>query len=71
MNLDGSNPVRVTQNRSYNQAPIFTPDGRRLLFLADARRSGRYELWEVETSGKNLRRVADRGLFERPLRWGR
>lgn len=69
MHPDGEEVTQVTNNRSYNEHPVFTPDGRRIQFLSDLKRNDRPELWEVGTDGRGLRRIADFGLFENPLRW--
>ncbi|MGH7606304.1 MAG: hypothetical protein ACREME_03110, partial [Gemmatimonadales bacterium] len=41
----GGAPVRITEPRAFNQSPVFTPDGRRLLFLSD--RDGPRDVYAV------------------------
>jgi len=75
MEADGTNPrpLKVTGISKYNQGPVFTPDGRRVLFLAgtewNASSRPIFSLWAVGTDGKNARRIADSGVFTNPLGW--
>jgi Tol biopolymer transport system component len=47
---------RVTDDLSRDRAPIFTPDGRSLVFYSN--RDGNWGLWTVAIDGGNLRKVA-------------
>ena len=75
MNRDGSGtrPLGVTGISRYNKSPIFTPNGRTILFLAGTETGAGnrpiFSLWQVDVDGKNSRRIADSGLFTDPLRW--
>lgn len=75
MGVDGTDPrpLHMTGISTYNQEPVFTPDGQGILFLAGAERNrgGRaiYSLWRVGADGKDPRRIADSGLFTDPNRW--
>jgi Tol biopolymer transport system component len=60
---------RLTRKGDYMDSPLFTADGRRILFLTDPHYDDRYELWEVGLDGSGLRRLADPRLFESPLHW--
>lgn len=70
MDRDGSSgvPIDVTSTVSkYNQSPVFTPDGKGILFLT-ARKwaSGNrpvLSLWQVDTDGNNPRCVATSDLL--------
>lgn len=70
MRSDGTNPRKIV-SASYDASPVFTRNGKCILFLrfeSDAV-SRRYELWQVDVTGKNLRRIADSSLFDNPLAW--
>ena len=69
MRPDGTKPVQVTRNGSYNTCPRFMHDGNRILFLSDPKRLAQPELWQVGTDGAGLRRIADSRLFDDPLGW--
>jgi Tol biopolymer transport system component len=71
MDPDGTNVRRVTDNKSYNEQPVFSPDGHRILFLSitGSRGNGRYSLWEVDTESGRLKQIADPSLFDAPLKW--
>jgi Tol biopolymer transport system component len=75
MNRDGTQPrpLGVTSVSRYNQSPKFLPDGKTILFLAgtewNASSRPIYSLWQVDTEGKNSRRIAESGLFTSPLQW--
>jgi Tol biopolymer transport system component len=75
MGVDGTDPrpLRVTKISRYNQAPVFLPDGKGIMFLAgtewNAYSRPIYSLWQVDMDGKNGRRVADSGLFTDPQHW--
>jgi Tol biopolymer transport system component len=57
----------------YNQSPRFLPDGKTILFLAGTERNAGsrliFSLWQVDTEGKQPRRIAESGLFTDPLGW--
>jgi dipeptidyl aminopeptidase/acylaminoacyl peptidase len=54
MNDDGSNVVRLTFNRAVDTSPSWTPDGR---VLFSSNRSGRFEIYEVDANGSDLRHI--------------
>ena len=47
---------RVTDDVPRDRAPMFTPDGRSLVFYSN--RDGNWALWMVAMDGGNLRKVA-------------
>jgi Tol biopolymer transport system component len=49
---------RVTDDAARDRAPVFTPDGRSLMFYSN--RAGRWEPWIVGIDGGGLRKVLDR-----------
>jgi TolB protein len=50
-NIDGSNPVRLTNTDGYDAECVFSPDGTRILFTSV--RSGDLELWVMNADGSN------------------
>ena len=47
---------RVTDDSPRDRAPVFTPDGRSLVFYSN--RDGNWGVWRVDIDGGNLRKVA-------------
>jgi TolB protein len=56
---DGKNAKQVTKNGKANFAPVFTPDGRRILFSSnmDDPRGRSFDLYVVDLDGTRLERV--------------
>ncbi len=56
---DGSERRQVTRTRRINFAPIFHPDGKRLLFTSDvdAKHPGQYAIWMINVDGTGPQRV--------------
>jgi Tol biopolymer transport system component len=72
--LDGSRARQVTDSDEGSFEPLFTPDGKKLLFLRESWSQGlsgepKMSLWQVGVDGEPERRLADSGLFDDPLRW--
>jgi Tol biopolymer transport system component len=68
-----SKALGATSVSRYNQQPVFTPDGRRILFLAGTEwNSGSraiFSLWSIDLDGKNAKEIADSQLFTDPRKW--
>ena len=56
MGADGSNPRDLT-NGWQDEGPTWAPNGRVLMFFRTAQGSGRADLWSVDLTGRNERRV--------------
>ncbi|MBI2930271.1 MAG: PD40 domain-containing protein [Planctomycetes bacterium] len=56
---DGSERRRITATGKINFAPIFHPDGKRILFCSsmEAKHRGGYSLWLINADGTGLERV--------------
>jgi Tol biopolymer transport system component len=50
---DGSGLRKLTDDRHKDRGPSWTPDGKGLVFYSN--RSGRYEIWQIQTDGSGLR----------------
>ena len=48
-NLDAGEPVRLSDGRSFDRTPVWTPDGLRLIFLSD--RDGKEGMWTISYLG--------------------
>jgi Tol biopolymer transport system component len=54
--------------------PVFTPDGKRIIFLLEfwpdgPTGSAKESLWVMDSDGKRATEIADYGLIDDPLRW--
>ena len=52
---------RVTDDAGRDRGPVFTPDGRSLVFYSN--RDGRWKPWIIGTDGGGLRKLADEGAI--------
>lgn len=63
----------VTHISRYNQNPVITPDGTKVLFLAgtewNAGSRPIFSLWSIGMDGRNAVEIADSGLFTDPAGW--
>ena len=57
MNIATRQSIRITDGRSSNGSPIWSPDGKQLAFLSD--RDGRLRVWVWDRDTESLRRVSD------------
>ncbi|MFC3711005.1 winged helix-turn-helix domain-containing protein [Sphingoaurantiacus capsulatus] len=65
----GAAPARVTNLRgSYLYAPRWSPDGRRLAFIAVAQQKS--DIYTVDADGSRLRRVTEDGVAKGSVAWG-
>ncbi len=63
--IDGGTARRIIGGMSFESQPVFSPDGRSIVFLSD--RSGVENLWVADTDGSNPRAVTkDRTASDRP-----
>ncbi len=69
MNADGSGKRQVTANGASNFAPVFHPDGRRILFSSNGAKAGRVQgrpalhLYMVNDDGTGLEQLTFEGHF--------
>jgi Tol biopolymer transport system component len=65
MRGDGSETRRLTDDPFKDRIPVWSPDGRSVVFMST--RTGRWELWAIDVDGSRLRQVTDLGSV---LAWG-
>ncbi len=63
MSTDGGQPMKLTDERDHELHPSWSPDGRRLIYCKLGSKSGRWEMWVVDTQNPGVRRFLDYGLF--------
>ncbi|MHC4082330.1 MAG: TolB family protein [Planctomycetota bacterium] len=63
MSTDGGQPMKLTDERDHELHPSWSPDGRRLIYCKLGSKSGRWEMWVVDTENSGVRRFLDYGLF--------
>ena len=71
MNLDGQNQRLLTDEPGYNMAPVFTPDGGKIVFRSH--RGGNYDLYEMGLEGemqRNLTRGSGHAYFSQFVQGG-
>jgi Tol biopolymer transport system component len=63
---DGSNPRQVTSLGGANFAPVFTPDGRKIIFSSNYKspRSGAFDLYLINPDGTGLEQVTTHPDFD-------
>lgn len=54
---DGSNAVKLTRGLSANDYPVFTTDGRRIIFATTAGEGGRWHLASIPSSGGDIMKL--------------
>ena len=76
MNADGSNPRRLTNNRGWDFAPAWSPDGKRIAFVSD--RDGHVhakhgwstnEIYVMDTDGGNQQNLTNDPHDDRSPSW--
>lgn len=57
MNVDGTNPKRLTFAGKYNASPAWSPDGKTLAFAGYDK--DHFDIFTIDADGRNLRRLTD------------
>jgi len=55
INADGTNLLRLTNNKATDDEPVLSPDGSKVVFVSD--RDGNSEIYLADADGKNLKRL--------------
>jgi Tol biopolymer transport system component len=66
-NPDGTDPVRLTDDPSFDQDPTWSADGRRIAFASD--RDGDYDIYLMNADGSGLAKVTDDAADEVGPSW--
>jgi Tol biopolymer transport system component len=67
MDVDGGNPVRVTNHSAKDQNPAWSPDGEKILFTSD--RDGNQEIYVLSLTGGGITRLTNRTGTDSHPRW--
>ena len=67
MNSDGTDQVKITQHRSQNITPVWSPTGEQILFVSD--RDGVWDLYLMDPDGTNVQRVFEKEAFRAEPTW--
>ncbi len=62
--IDGRNPIRITQDAGDNEDPTWSPDGQYLVFSST--RSGGSNLWLSTADGRHQRQITSGGGWTQP-----
>ena len=60
--LDGSNPVRLTDTNGYDAEGSYSPDGKQIIFTSF--RDGNAEIYITDADGKNARRITNKAGYD-------
>lgn len=67
MNSDGSNQIRITNNKAYEIMPVFSPDGSKIAFVSD--RDGNPEIYVMNADGSNPIRLTNEASYDYSPSW--
>jgi Tol biopolymer transport system component len=67
MDADGSDVRRLTADPAHDEGPVWSPDGRQILFTSD--RAGRQEIHRMDAGGSRVRRLTDDPAREESPDW--
>ena len=59
MNADGSAQVRLTDSRSVDSFPAWSPDGKWIAFVSDRENEGEFKLYKMRADGSNVTKILD------------
>ena len=59
MNSDGTNPKRLTNSDSWDGSPIFSSDGKEIIFYSE--RTGEAKIWKMNVDGTNQIQLNTKG----------
>lgn len=69
VNVDGSDPVRLTEDPGSDISPAWAPDGRRIAFASD--RDGDFEIYVMNADGSDPVRLTESAGDDRDPAWSR
>jgi TolB protein len=70
MKADGTNVIRLTNTLGVQETPVWSPDGKKILFLSDADDlDPKFDLYVMNADGTNLTRLTTEGLINSHATW--
>jgi len=60
--IDGKNPVKLTDNPRYDAEPVIAPDGKTIVF--GSIREGDFDIYTMDTDGENVKRLTDKNGYD-------
>lgn len=60
--IDGGSAIQLTKGMAFDSQPAYSPDGKTIAFISD--RSGKEDLWIMDSDGNNPRALSDGGKDE-------
>ena len=69
MDIDGGNQTRITNDPAWNQNPVWSPDGTRILYAANYG-DGNIDLYQINADGTNRFRLTQNLAEDGGLRFG-
>jgi hypothetical protein len=67
MNIDGGGITRLTNSSAEDSFPVWSPDGRYIVFITN--RDGNFEIYRMNADGSGLTRLTDTPAEERHPSW--
>jgi PfpI family intracellular protease len=66
---DGRNPKRLTENKSSDNYPTWSPDGAKIAFASDQDSSFVPDIYVMDSNGKNLTRLTENKVYDSQPNW--
>jgi len=68
MDSNGNNQLQLTDNDLYKNSPLWSPDGKKIAFEAQAK-NGDYDIYIMDSDGNNLKKLTDNSDYSKNLSW--
>jgi len=59
MDSDGKNRRQLTSGEVQDFAPMFTTDGKSIIFVSNRKHGNRWDIWSINVDGSNLTRITE------------
>ena len=67
MDTDGGNQQRLTEDRTNGQDPVWSPDGKHIVFMS--KKDGNFEIYVMDADGHNQRNLTNNDRFDEEPSW--